>query len=491
MSALPDDRATSIGLVRWAGTSVAFGLDWRPIADPARPAHELARVHAEGYRWTVRLPGGDLFGLARDVPAGPPGSRRRWDRAHAAVPLLISRWAERGAEACLIAFDGDGHGDGPAAGAGRVAFVGLMDRRPAPGFDRVLPSLDAALAVLQEFRDMHPGEPVRVASHLPGHAVIGTALTPMLSTLFSQPDAESRLRPLRTRAWYWRAATVGLLALAALGGVGSIAVSRMLEREARATEAAAQARHRATLAARASPAQRAADRERRLAGWLAESAPPGPALLDRWRAAIGALPLSRAGWTLQRVACEPIQGCLATWSRHHGNLARFDAAIEALNDARDPRLRASLSTPATPEAELLGASLQTLLPDTARQDQDTRSPSTTTSPTTSPLRADQLPLLRDALNGWGSQLQDLATVGSGQAALKRLPPPDAEGADPPATEGALEVERFTWRWQDGAWSLPLVDPPAHVVVDALLLTLGSSQVSYELSGSLFALGARY
>lgn len=82
-------------------------------------------------------------------------------------------------------------------------------------------------------------------------------------------------------------------------------------------------------------------------------------------------------------------------------------------------------------------------------------------------------------------------MGAGQAVLKRLPTPDADGSTPPAADGALEVERFTWRWQDGVWSLPLVDPPAHVVVDALTLTLGSSQVSYELSGSLFALGARY
>ena len=116
---------------------------------------------------------------------------------HSAVALLVARFAERGAEACLIA------ATEPAAATddrpSPVAFVGLMDRRPVPGFDRLLPDLDAALAVLQEFRDMHPDQPVRVASHLSARDRVGEAMAP--DVLFGHPDGDTRLRPLRSARW--------------------------------------------------------------------------------------------------------------------------------------------------------------------------------------------------------------------------------------------------------------------------------------------------
>jgi hypothetical protein len=60
-----------------------------------------------------------------------------------------------------------------------------------------------------------------------------------------------------------------------------------------------------------------------------------------------------------------------------------------------------------------------------------------------------------------------------------------------AADGAHVVVRMDWRLKDGVWSLPLLQVPPYVVVETLTLNFAPSQISYELSGSLFAHGARY
>ncbi|MDH0866717.1 type 4b pilus protein PilO2, partial [Mitsuaria sp. GD03876] len=182
-------------VVEIGGVPLAFGLEWQPVARAGDPRAELRQAREAGFRLVARLPDGSLLGLARRVD----GARR----AHSAVALLIARFAEQGAEVCLIAVDE------------RVALVGLMDRRPVPGFDRLLPDLAAAQALLAEFRDMHPDRPVRVASHLPGRERLGDALP--LAMLFDQPDPETRLRPLpgEQRRAAWCAAAVAATLLAA------------------------------------------------------------------------------------------------------------------------------------------------------------------------------------------------------------------------------------------------------------------------------------
>ncbi len=221
-----------------------------------------------------------------------------------------------------------------------------------PGFDRVLPDLDAALAVLQEFRDMHPDQEVRVASHLPGQDRIGEALAPDL--LFGQPDGDTRLRPLLPARWPAALAA----GLAALGlSVGFTMWMRHQREVERATLDAA--RHLAATAA--SRAQASAQRARRLGSLLEQAGRPGLAPLDRWRAAIAALPLSRAGWTLQQVdwrSLERMRRHLGAPSRQPRDAGRaagrrdrraVDAAraVEPARTPSRPRCRRRWRTPSS------------------------------------------------------------------------------------------------------------------------------------------------
>lgn len=458
-----DSRSTSPGrtpesglarVIELAGVRLAFGLDWHPVARPDHPRPEMRQARGAGYRLVANLPDGGLLGLARGLDAGR--------RAYSGVALLVTRFAERGAEACLIA--------APAAGVAgeRVAFVGLMDRRPVPGFDRLLPDLDAALTVLREFREMHPDQEVRVASHLPGRDRLGEALVPEM--LFGQPDGDARLKPLLPARW--PAALAG--GIAVLGMAGGFA---MWLRHERALERTAVDLARQSAAAAAARAAAAADRTRRLGQLLEAAGRPGSQPLDRWRTAVAALPLSRAGWTLQQVDCVRASGCVATWARHHGTLAALDTVP-----------REHLGPPSMPGGPAAGENalaspMRTVLADTAEP----------------PLRAGEalttarLPPMRLALNVWGSRLQDLATVGGGDAAIHpgaALDLGDDTGA-PRAPDAGAPVVRLTWHLKDGLWSLPLVQVPPYVVVETLTLNFAASQISYELSGSLFVHGSHY
>lgn len=473
-----------------AGVRLAFGLEWHPVARSDAPDADLRHARTAGFRFVARLPDGALLGLARRIDTGHRASHRRLARmldrmrdrmrrrAHSAVALLVARFAERGAEACLIAAGATGTAADLAGGpATPVAFVGLMDRRPVPGFDRVLPDLDAAMAVLQEFRDMHPDQEVRVASHLPGQDRIGEALAPDL--LFGQPDGDTRLRPLLPARW--PAAVAAGVAVLGLG-----AGFAMWVRHERGMERAAMDAARHLAATAASRAQASGMRARRLTHLLEQAGRPGNAPLDRWRAAIAALPVSRAGWTLQQVDCDRSDGCVATWARHHGSLEMLDGLPAGTIGA--PSMRPELSA----GEDVLAASMRTSLADTAEP----------------PLKAGEalvaarLPPLRLALNVWGSHLQELATVGGADASLKAGPPLDgaasaASAADRPVADGeradiaAQPVLRMVWRLKDEVWSLPLVQVPPYVVVETLTLNFAASQISYELSGSLFAHGTHY
>ena len=132
---------------------------------------------------------------------------------------------------------------------------------------------------------MHPDQEVRVASHLPARARIGEAIAPDL--LFGQPDGDTRLRPLLPARWPAAlAAGTAMLGLA-VGFAAWWRHERAIERDLLASAR----QNAATAAARL---QAGAARTRQLADLLAQAGHPGAAPLDRWRAAIAALPVSRS-----------------------------------------------------------------------------------------------------------------------------------------------------------------------------------------------------
>ncbi|UXH80276.1 hypothetical protein [Roseateles amylovorans] len=436
-----------------AGVRLAFDLDWSPVEDASAPGPELQRARKIGYNYAAMLPDGRLVGLAKGIQAGP-------GRPHSAVVLLIERFSSGGAEACVI-------------GIGKqVAFIGLMDRRPVPGFDRLLNSLDAALGLLREFREIHIDQNVRLATNLTDQ--IANAESLQLNAMFEMPEAASLVRPLINRALI-RTVVGGTMAALVVGGsVGGMLWKQHQQRlkdEAAARQAYENDPNRIY--------------ENKIDSMLASMGQPGNALLSSWRGILQGLPLSREGWTLQRVECTRVsQECLATWHRNYGNFNDFDAKAtgSALSSAGGGQ-----------DGDLLKSAITTRHP--VQVPRALASAASGALPTLPSLQREHLPLEKDATTLWGSRLQDLTLVASGGGGSTSTTLRPGQLFGPPQVRDIKVVKRpvvsMEWRLVDNIWSLPSIDLPDTAVPDNLTVQLSAGQVTYTLSGSIYAKGKPY
>lgn len=426
-----------------AGTRVIFELEWSPTQDRDNPAAEFQRARKLGYSFGTMLPDKSLIGLTRGLQPGP-------GRPHSAVVMLIERFASGGAEAVLL------------TAGNRIAFIGLMDRRPVPGFDRLVNGLDSALALLKEFRDIHIDQDVRVATDL--RDVIPNAEPLQVQSIFEMPEATSLVRPLINRAL--RRAVVAGVSMAVLGGSS---VGYMLWNQYQLRRAAEEA---ARLAQENDPNRLY---ERAIDSLIAGVGHPGNAVLDRWRTLLNRVPLTREGWALQRFSCsQATRDCQATWTRNFGNFQDF------LTDGPHPE-PGSAAPQVTPEgnSDLLGATITTHYSwdDTPAKAQG------------APLVRDQLPLADGVTESWGSRLQDLALVAGNSQAASLKP---ARLFGPPTVTQLTALRRpvvsLSWQVTDGLWSLPSLELPPTAVPETFTVQLNPGQVTYTLTGQVYAKG---
>jgi len=426
------------------GTRVIFELEWSPTQDRSAPEAEFQRARKLGYNFATLLPDKSLVGLARALQPGP-------GKPHAAVVMLIERFCSGGAEAVLISV------------GNRVAFVGLMDRRPVPGFDRLVGGLDAALALLKEFRDIHADQDVRVATDL--REVIPNSEPLQIQAIFEMPEAASVVRPLVNRALRRTIIGGGTAIVLVAGALGSYLWAQYEQRKA--------AEEAARLAAENDPNRLY---EVGIGPMLSKAGVPGNEALDRWRALLNRVPLTREGWALQRFECtQRSPECTATWTRNFGNFQDF--LTRPPTDAQDPQVHD------VPGNEVLGAAITTHYRWDER-DADT--------PPWQPLSRPQLPLIDDITQRWGSRLQDVALV-AGNATASSLKPARLFGPPKVTNQAAVRqpVVAMEWRIADGLWSLPSIDLPASAVPETLTVQLTANQITYTLTGNVYAKGKPY
>ncbi|SEL08541.1 Pilin accessory protein (PilO) [Roseateles sp. YR242] len=433
-----------------AGTRLVFELEWSPTQNRSAPDAEFQRARKLGYNFATMLPDKSLIGLAKAVQAGS-------GKPHAAVVMLVERFCSGGAEAVLI-----------SVGQRGVAFVGLMDRRPVPGFDRLLSGLDAALALLKEFRDIHIDQDVRVATDLgdtiPNSEVLQT------QTVFEMPEAGSLVRPLINRALRRTVLGGGTAAVVLSAALGSFLWSQHQQRKA-ADEAARLAREN-------DPNRQY---EANINAMLARAGIPGNVVLDQWRGLLNRLPITREGWALQRFECtQASRECVATWTRNYGNFQDFLTRPPV--GVREPRF-GTLSN----NNDVLGASMTTFHSwDVADQQANHQSDHQA-------LARPTLPRVGEVPETWGSRLQDLALAAGGAANVTSLKPARLFGPSSVTSLQAIQqpVVAMEWRIVDGMWSLPAIDLPPSAVPESLTVQLAPTQITYTLTGNVYAKGKSY
>lgn len=448
----PAGRATS---VRVGEARVLFGLAWSPVADERALKADLDQARRAGYSYGAWVPGGGQLGLARaldDMPGKP----------YSAALLLADGLSSGELEVFIFRF------------GAIYGFVALAHARPVAGFDATLPTLDAALALLEEFRAIHAHQSVRVVSNFEDDALVSELVQPRLMVAHLHADAAVRRlvnRPLRR--------LVGGIALATfvLGGAVAGALWYQAEQERKREEAERAARE-------ADPDYRY---EQAIEQALATAGTPGNATLWRWREIAMALPITTHGWVLTRIECQRI-GCKGTWRRYYGNFEDFDRRLPP----------GAQGLPAlTLEGGLVAAVIQSEHPLGDAGTPAAPSP-TASAPSASPVAAptlvrDSLPALRPAIARWGSTLQDLGLLSETGESVAMTPATLFPGTTGTQDAGPIQrpVMKAAWSFSDSLWSLRDIEVPAFVVPEALTVELTDGAIKYTFTGGLYAKGKDY
>jgi len=188
--------------------------------------------------------------------------------------------------------------------------------------------------------------------------------------------------------------------------------------------------------------------------------------LDQWLNTMGKLPMKTAGWRLGSVKCG-LNDCTATWHREYGNFTELFNSLPVAFTSRTENMDAAkpeLSTATTVHA---------LSP----------------TPSVGKLSRNQLPLARDVLSEFSSQLQDLSLLDKTVLTLEKpsLFPSAAQGTPESLTR---PVMRGTWGLQLELWSISSLNLYPYVVPESLDLQFPvgqQDQAVYSLKGSFYAL----
>ncbi len=192
----------------------------------------------------------------------------------------------------------------------------------------------------------------------------------------------------------------------------------------------------------------------------------GRVQIDTWMETIGKLPLKTAGWRLDSVNCN-LQSCTATWHRQYGNFTELFQSIPIKYASRTENMDAAKpgnSTATTTHLFINQSNVHVLTRNT-------------------------LPLAKDLLSLFSSQLQDLSLLNNTGITLDKpvLFPLTAQG-----TPDSLKhpVVRGNWGLQLELWSISSLKLYPYVVPETLEIQFPEgkqAQAVYSLKGSFYAL----
>jgi hypothetical protein len=278
---------TNAACISFGSYFFVWGMEWRLLEPTEKLARSnLTKLSREGMRWYASNGLQNFVGMCNHIS----DDRRHM---HSAALHLASQWSNGNLELFVFGMP-----------AQQVALVALNERRPLPGFD-FIGSLTQAQALIDEFESIHQGVTIRRVGDL-GLLVEEEPLS--LSTVFDQPNSDSKLKKMLGFK------TLLIFAVALLLGLGALSGAYYL-----------QYRDRARLLTEAPEPQPpdpnlAYDQQvlQKVKALNAEN----QFLYSAWMSMAMQLPLTHQGWELTQIECK-IKDCKATWRYQFGSAEDF------------------------------------------------------------------------------------------------------------------------------------------------------------------------
>lgn len=412
-----------------------FGLEWRFFTDSRDLGRTVRAAKRDGFDHHVVAQTDDLVGIGR-IPSLP-----KKNRLYSASLHLSQSVSRGGAELFVFKLDAD-----------LFCLVALNDSRPIIGFEKVGTRSDI-MALAGEFQLSQVGYTIRQAGNT---GALEHEEPIKLSEAFGQPDDETRVKAIPD----YKILALKVAAVVGIGVMGFFIYGFINEAKIKAaSERLARERDPNFLY------------EREVEASMKKTGMPAQQQMERWRATIQDIPLSRQGWTLTDIACQPDQ-CTLNWVRDYGSYSEFFAAPQA-NEVRSTESQTA-NNPAS-------SKIQTVL---------TVPPAFVAA---GGLDRKQLPGLAQTQRLLASQLQDLSLLENSSVELKNAelyPAPSglkAAQINKPVVRGEWTIEHEIWSLNDLSFSMP------GLVAESLSIVQPEKSNSwvYTLKGRYYAKGKDY
>jgi hypothetical protein len=413
-----------------------FGLEWRFFTDSRDLSRTVRAAKRDGFDHHVVAQTDDLVGIGR-IPSLPKKAR-----LYSASLHLSQSVSRGGAELFVFKLDAD-----------LFCLVALNDSRPIIGFEKAGTRSDI-MALAGEFQLSQVGYTIRQAGNT---GALEHEEPIKLTEAFGQPDNETRVKAIPD----YKILALKVAAVVGIGVMGFLIYGYINDAKIKAAaERLARERDPNFLY------------EREVEASMKKTGLPAQQQMARWQAAIQDIPLSRQGWTLTDIACQPDQ-CTLNWVRDYGSYAEFFAAPQA-NEVRSTESHAA-NNPAS-------SKIQTVLTVPA-------APFATVG-----LDRKELPGLAQTQRLLASQLQDLSLLENSSVELKSAelyPAPSglkAAQINKPVVRGEWTIEHEIWSLHDLSFSMP------GLVAESLSIFVQpekSNSWVYTLKGRYYAKGKDY
>jgi hypothetical protein len=411
------------------GQVFLFGIDWEYSPFEGSKNKELQAQRKNGFAFYAVSRFQDAIGYVKALPAVK-------GKKYAAALHICDQQSQGGIEIFCFHLN-----------ANRYALIALNESKPVPGHDYI-GSKENVWQLGMDFANLQENQPIRYVGNA---GIFDMEETLTLEKVFSNPSPNSEFASITNQPLIVGLASVILTVFGLIYGVNEyfahIKQQQELQRQAMMNDPNLMY-------------------ERSIEPALKQVTNGGRTQIDNWMQTIGKLPLKTAGWRLNAVSCN-LQSCTATWNRQYGNFSELFNSIPVAFASRTELMDATKPGNST-------ATTTHLLLD---------------EPKAQGLSRSNLPVAKELLSQFSSQLQDLSLLDNTVITLDKpaLFPITAQGT-PDSLNRA--VVRGNWGLQLELWTIGSLNLFPNVVPETLDIQFSEGKQDpavYSLKGSFYAL----